>query len=229
MASWMVHLRVADRLLDRLEGIREKEFIMGNIAPDSGVPNADWTAYAPPTEVSHFKTYLGDRAVKIDVESYLQQYFTVEKRKKYSPEQYSFYLGYLIHLLTDLEWIARVYNPSIARYQEAHGADSYKLLKKKKKDWYDLDFLYLRKHPDFRAFRIYENAVGFVNRYMDIFAEDAFENRREYIIGFYRGDRENIEREYIYLTEAQAQQFVEDCVEAVQGKLEEMGCAKIRF
>ena len=99
MASWMVHLRVADRLLDRLEGIREKEFIMGNIAPDSGVPNADWTAYAPPTEVSHFKTYLGDRAVKIDVESYLQQYFTVEKRKKYSPEQYSFYLGYLIHLL----------------------------------------------------------------------------------------------------------------------------------
>ena len=126
MASWMVHLRVADRLLDRLEGIREKEFIMGNIAPDSGVPNADWTAYAPPTEVSHFKTYLGDRAVKIDVESYLQQYFTVEKRKKYSPEQYSFYLGYLIHLLTDLEWIARVYNPSIARYQEAHGADSYK-------------------------------------------------------------------------------------------------------
>jgi len=134
----MVHLRVADRLLDRLEGIREKEFIMGNIAPDSGVPNADWTAYAPPTEVSHFKTYLGDS-------------------------------------------------------------------------------------------RIYENAVGFVNRYMDIFAEDAFENRREYIIGFYRGDRENIEREYIYLTEAQAQQFVEDCVEAVQGKLEEMGCAKIRF
>lgn len=107
MASWMVHLRVADRLLDRLEGIREKEFIMGNIAPDSGVPNADWTAYAPPTEVSHFKTYLGDS-------------------------------------------------------------------------------------------RIYENAVGFVNRYMDIFAEDAFENRREYIIGFYRGDRENIEREYIY-------------------------------
>ena len=71
--------------------------------------------------------------------------------------------------------------------------------------------------------------MGFVNRYMDIFAEDAFENRREYIIGFYRGDRENIEREYIYLTEAQAQQFVEDCVEAVQGKLEEMGCAKIRF
>ena len=219
MASWMVHLRVADRLLGRFEGITETEFIVGNIAPDSGLPNADWTAYEPSTEVSHFKSYLEDGMVKIDVESYLGEYFTAEKRAEYSREQYSFYLGYLTHLLTDLEWIARIYNPSIARYPGAHAADSHKLLWTLKKDWYDLDFLYLKKHPDFRAFRIYENAVGFINRYMDIFAEDAFENRREYIIGFYRGGREGIEREYTYFTEASADQFVEDCVDAVLGKL----------
>lgn len=228
MASWMVHLRVADKLLDRLEGITEREFIVGNIAPDSGVPNADWTAYAPPTKVSHFKTYLENGKIIIDVESYLRQYFTAEKRTEYSREQYSFYLGYLTHLLTDLEWIARIYSPSIARYPQAHEEDSHKLLWTLKKDWYDLDFLYLKKHPDFRAFRIYENAVGFVNRYMDIFAEDAFENRREYITGFYRGGREDIEREYAYLTEAQAQQFVEDCVEAVLEKLEVTGCIRLR-
>ena len=229
MASWMVHLRVADRLLDRLEGITETEFIVGNVAPDSGVPNADWTGYTPSTEVSHFKTYQKDGAVIIDVESYLRQYFTAEERVKCSREQYSFYLGYLIHLLTDLEWIARIYNPSVARYPEAHAADAHKLLWTLKRDWYDLDFLYLKKHPDFRAFRIYENAVGFVNRYMDIFAENAFENRREYITGFYRGGREDIEREYTYLTEAQAQQFVEDCVEAVLEKLEGIGCMRIRL
>ena len=220
MASWMVHLRVADKLLDRLEGIAETEFIVGNIAPDSGVPNADWMAYAPPTEVSHFKTYLEDGTVQIDVENYLGQYFTVEKRADYSREQYSFYLGYLIHLLTDLEWIAHIYSPSIAKYPEAYAEDSHKLLWTLKKDWYDLDFLYLKKHPDFRAFRIYENAVGFVNTYMDIFAIDAFENRREYITGFYRGGRKDIEREYQYLTEVRAEQFVEDCVEAVLKKLE---------
>lgn len=220
MASWMVHLRVADRLLDRLEGITETEFIVGNIAPDSGVPNQDWTVYTPSTEVSHFKTYLEDGTVHIDVERFLEQYFTPGQREGYTREQYSFYLGYLTHLLTDIEWIARIYGPSIARYPQAHAADSHKLLWTLKKDWYDLDFLYLKKHPDFRAFRIYENAVGFVNRYMDIFAEDALENRREYITGFYRGGREGIEREYTYLTEASAQQFVEDCVEAVLGKWE---------
>ena len=220
MASWMVHLRVADKLLNRLEGITETEFIVGNIAPDSGVPNADWTAYAPSSEVSHFKTYLEDGKVRIDVKSYLERYFTAEQRADYSQEQYSFYLGYLTHLLTDLEWIAHIYSPSVARYPEAYAEDSHKLLWTLKKDWYDLDFLYLKKHPDFRAFRIYENAVGFVNRYMDIFAQDAFDNRREYITGFYRGGREDIEREYTYLTEAQAQQFVEDCVEVVLEKLE---------
>lgn len=220
MASWMVHLRVADKLLDRIEGITETEFIVGNIAPDSGVPNADWTVFTPSKKVSHFKTYREDGTSKIDVEIYLGQYFTAEKRAAYSREQYSFYLGYLTHLLTDREWVAHIYNPSIARYPVAYAEDSHKLLWTFKKDWYDLDFLYLKKHPDFRAFQIYENAVGFVNTYMDIFATDAFENRREYIIGFYRGGREDIEREYQYLTETQAEQFVEDCVEAVLKKLE---------
>lgn len=220
MASWMVHLRVADKLLGCFEGIAETEFIVGNIAPDSGVPNEDWTTYTPSSKVSHFKTYLEDGEVRIDVANYLGQYFTAEQRAGYSREQYSFYLGYLTHLLTDLEWIARIYNPSVARYSGAHAEDPHKLLWTLKKDWYDLDFLYLKRHPDFRAFQIYENAVGFVNRYMDIFSPDAFENRRAYITGFYRGGREDIEREYIYLNEAQAEQFVEDCVEAVLGKLE---------
>lgn len=219
MASWMVHLRVADKLLDHIDGITDTEFIVGNIAPDSGVPNADWTVYTPPKKVSHFKTYREDGTSKIDVENYMEQYFTVEKRADYSREQYSFFLGYLTHLLTDKEWVAHIYKPGIARYQEAYAEDSDNLLWSFKKDWYDLDFLYLKKHPDFRAFQIYENAVGFVNRYMDIFAEDAFENRREYITGFYRSGREDIEREYQYLTEAQADQFVEDCVETVLKKL----------
>ena len=34
---------------------------------------------------------------------------------------------------------------------------------KNKEDWYDLDFRYLEEHPDFRAFRIYEQFKGFKN------------------------------------------------------------------
>ena len=35
MASWMIHLRVADLLMDRIPEIDETAFVMGNIAPDS--------------------------------------------------------------------------------------------------------------------------------------------------------------------------------------------------
>ena len=67
----------------------------------------------------------------------------------------------------------------------------------------------LKKKPEFRAFRIYEQAKDFKNTFMDIFAEDAFENRRQYITGFYLAGRENLEREYPYLNEMQTKSFVE--------------------
>ena len=55
MASWMVHLRIADELLRHLDNIDETSFVMGNIAPDSGVPSEDWTEYHPPKELTHFR------------------------------------------------------------------------------------------------------------------------------------------------------------------------------
>ena len=56
MASWMVHLRIADILLDRIEGLDMNAFVLGNIAPDSGVPNEDWSVFTPPGNVTHFRT-----------------------------------------------------------------------------------------------------------------------------------------------------------------------------
>ncbi len=215
MASWMVHLRVADRLLDCFEGITPTEFVVGNIAPDSGLPNKDWTAYVPDKNASHFQVQNPDGTTEIRVEDFVNRYFTPALRQGYTREQYSFFLGYLTHLLTDVEWVRRIYRPCREKHSQEQ-QDRHKLLWAMKADWYDLDFLYFKKHPDFRAFHIYENAQGFVNSYMDIFAEDAFDRRREDITGFYRGGRDNLEREYPYLTEGEADAFVEE----VSGELE---------
>ena len=38
MATWMVHLRIADGIMKEIPKLERQEFIMGNIAPDSGVP-----------------------------------------------------------------------------------------------------------------------------------------------------------------------------------------------
>lgn len=90
-----------------------------------------------------------------------------------------------------------------------------------KKDWYDLDFLYIQKNPGFRSFSIYQEAFGFKNTYMDFFDDDAFNSRRVYITGFYSEMREDLDREYYYLSEEKMEQFVEDCSKAILQNIEE--------
>lgn len=210
MASWMIHLRIADKLLDQIPGLSPIEFIMGNMAPDSGVPNEDWSAFFPSTQVSHFRTDDGNGKKKIDLDGYLSRYFTPELRKSYNDRQFSFYLGYYTHLLADCLWSDRIANPARARFADLFAAGKQAAWEKIKEDWYDLDFLYLKKHPGFRAFRAYLGSVGFVNTYMDFFAPDAFDNRREYITNFYLQENDHLDREYPYLTEAEADRFVAD-------------------
>ena len=209
MASWMVHLRIADKLLDSIPCLSPTEFIVGNIAPDSGVPNEDWSAFSPPTSVSHFKS----AGKKADPDAFAARYFT--RPQEYNRKQYSFYLGYLTHLLTDVLWSEQIARPALDRAGKADAPDREEFIWKLKKDWYDLDFKYLRDHPEFRAFRIYREAVDFKNVYMEEFSPDAFDNRRQYITGFYLAGREDLDREYPYLTQAEMDGFVVSSVSRI--------------
>ena len=215
MASWMIHLRIADKLLDKIPDLAPIEFIMGNMAPDSGVPNEDWSAFSPSTAVSHYRVDDGKGRKLIEVHRYEQDFFTPELRKSYNDQQYSFYLGYYTHLLTDVLWSELIAWPVREKFPSASWDEI-------KEDWYDQDFLYIKKHPGFRAFRAYLGSVGFVNRYMDFFAPDAFDNRREYITSFYLQEQENLDRDYRYLTEEDANKFVEDAIGHILARLEEL-------
>ena len=206
MASWMVHLRIADKLLDQIPGLSPTEFIVGNIAPDSGVPNADWSAFFPPTKISHFKNDSGDA----DPDRFADKYWTEAKRSNYTGREYSFFLGYLTHLLTDVAWVEKIWHPAKVTFAHIRAEDPDNFIWKVKEDWYDLDFKYLRDHPNFRAFRFYHQAVGFENTFMEEFSSDAFDNRRAYITGWYLEGKENLDREYPYLTEIQMDVFTEE-------------------
>ena len=215
MASWIVHLRVTDKLLDSICIPSSIEFVVGNVAPDSGIPNQDWSAFTPSGDVSHFKTTDADGLKDIHIHEYVEEYFSADQRRSYNKMQASFYLGYLTHLMTDAMWANEIVRPCIDKFRPLYDNDKKAWIGMLKKDWYDLDFLYLKKNPDFRAFAMYENAAGFRNVYMDFFGEDAFDDRRKYIVGFYRGEREDIQREYIYLKEEEMDRFVEECAEGI--------------
>lgn len=220
MASWMIHLRVADHLLDQIPNLSPKEFVVGNIAPDSGLPNEDWSRFTPDATLSHFK--LDNRVPKtIHISLFVQRHFTPAQQRSYSREAFSFFLGYLVHLLTDQLWSTQVVLPLKHRFPLEWAENKNDLIWRAKADWYDLDYLYLQQHPSFRAFSIYEQAVGFRNSFMDIFPPNAFENRRQYITEFYRQKKDHLDREYPFLTPQQASNFVQ---EACQGILSQLPC-----
>lgn len=226
MASWMVHLRVADSLLNQIPGLSQTEFIVGNIAPDSGIPNEDGITFTPSSVISHFK--LDDGIPKtIHIPSFVDKYFTFNQQLSYSREECSFFLGYLSHLLTDLLWVESAVIPLQKRYPDQWAADKKALIREAKTDWYDLDFLYLINHPDFRAFSIYEKAVGFKNTCLDFFSSDAFDKRREYITAFYRSANENLDRPYPYFTEQDAQSFVLSASRTIRLLLQEKYCVRL--
>lgn len=211
MASWMVHLRIADKLLDNVPDLSPVEFIVGNVAPDSGVPNEDWSVFTPSTQVSHFKT----DSSKANPDAFARKYFTPALQAGYSGQQYGFYLGYLVHLITDVLWVRDIYDPSKLRFAEERDKDPDNFIWKLKAGWYDLDFKFLRDHPGFRAFRVYLGAVGFVNEFMEEFSPDAFDNRRQYITSFYLGDNDHLDRDYPYLTEPEMDAFTDNAVKEI--------------
>jgi len=208
MASWMVHLRISDMLLDAVPNLSETEFVVGNIAPDSGVPNDDWSVYTPAKSVSHFKDRDTSGKSYINIEKYVESYFNEEKRKRYTNKQFSFYLGYLVHLLTDVLWIENVMLRLANKYSDDYAADSTSTIWRWKKDFYDLDAKFIKENPDLRAYKIFSQAICFDNLYMKEFPRDAFENRREYITAFYSTERCDLDRNYQYFKEDEMNEFV---------------------
>ncbi len=221
MASWMVHLRIADNILDELPELSSTEFIVGNIAPDSGVPNEDWSAFTPSGDVSHFKTTDTDGLKDIHLKEYVNQFLLTTQRKQYNNGQISFFLGYLTHLITDMMWCDLIVRPSMHKFKSLYDKDRTEWVWTLKKDWYDLDFLYIRNNPDFRAFSIYNSALGFRNEYLSFFSTDAFDKKRAYITSFYSNMRDNLDREYVYLSEKEMDYFVNEASIKILQKLKE--------
>ena len=210
MATWMAHLRIADKLLDLFDFVDQSEFIMGNIAPDSGIPCG--MEYVPDKKTSHFMIKNSDGKSTFGWQQFSEKYLSCEKIKTYDKKEFSFFLGYLTHLMSDLKWIEAVHIPLKEKDGENYRKDKNATIWKWKKDWYDLDHQFIRDNPDFRAFSICKNAAEFKNTYLDFFSETAFDERRAFIVDFYSHFTNDLDREYVWLTEEVMKQYVEKAV-----------------
>lgn len=106
MATWVTHLMVADGVLKRFPNLDRRGFCVGNIAPDCNVENADWTAFTPSREVTHWMQ--GERKAASDCDAFCEEYLLKRRADMNTAEQCAFLLGYCSHLITDAAFQAMI-------------------------------------------------------------------------------------------------------------------------
>jgi len=209
MASWIVHLRITENLLARIPGLDEQLFSIGNIAPDSGIPDEKWENFTPPPEVTHFKTP-DDAHFRTGDLLFYRDHLSPLRGSTSDAQRFSFLLGYFFHLVTDNCWMEDIGHPTKQRFAEQFAADK-DFIWEVKKDWYGLDHRFVREHPESLFWRVFLHCE--YNRAdLPFLPVEAVQQRIAYIQDYYQSDtervREMLDRPYVYLSSAEMDAFV---------------------
>ena len=114
--------------------------------------------------------------------------------------------------MTDIEW-SKMHAGIMKRDKEY-----YEKLKSDKnfiwivkKDWYGLDYKYIKENENCIFNRVYKN-IKEIPDYLDYFPKDAFIKQKEAIVDYYTEKNESkFSKEFKYLTENMMEQFIEGC------------------
>ena len=214
MGTWISHLRIAEKLLSYFPNVDEVTFTFGNLSPDSGIPNEDWTEFDPPKEVTHFlRKGEGEDAIH-DLEYY--QHYLANIKPEEDIQCYSFRLGYFFHLICDIMWAKRVWEATQQQYKPLFDANFKKAVSLVKDDWYGLDQLYVRDHPEHIFWRVIM-ANPYPPSYLPFVNVEALHHQYDHICKFYseQEDKWFLSIPYQYLSKKTMSRIVSESVEAV--------------
>jgi hypothetical protein len=207
MATWIAHLRIAEKLLAHIPELDAAQFAIGSIAPDSGIPDEKWETFNPPPAVTHFKRSDSVHKDIADLDFYRAYLTDIPPQDK---ARFSFRLGYFFHLITDNLWTINIGKPTEAKYPEQFAANK-NFIWEVKEDWYGLDHIYVRANPDCLFWRVFLGAEPFAAD-LDFLPTEALPRQLGYIKDFYQRRDEKIDamcaRPMFYLSEAHMDAFV---------------------
>ena len=214
MATWLTHLRVAEKLLEDLENIDEASFFVGAIAPDSGRMVDDFT-YMPSKDISHWKREgVSYEQRFLDNAEFFKKYAENEKDNK----TYSFYLGYYVHILTDTIYVRDIIHPFI----NGRGRDTWRAnIKLIRKSWYEIDCRFLEKNQSYRPLEIIGKVGDFPNEMLDYFAYDDITERISYAYELYQTVKTDKATEFFTHDEKRSDELVKIASDEIRRLLKE--------
>lgn len=75
-------------------------FAIGNVIPDSGIPDENWETFDPPPEISHIQ--VGNSATRQCADlAFYRRHFVPGYPWGPASKRFSFLLGYFFHLITE--------------------------------------------------------------------------------------------------------------------------------
>lgn len=214
MGTWISHLRIAENLLQHFPEVDEVTFTFGNLSPDSGIPNADWTEFDPPKEVTHFLRK-GEEEFAIHDLVYYRQYLANIKPDD-DIQLYSFRLGYFFHLICDIMWAKRIVAATRQQFKELFEKDKKQAVSLVKDDWYGLDQLYVRDHPEHIFWRVIMTNT-YPPSYLPFVKDQALHHQYDHIRKFYSAQEDKwfLSIPYQYLNETMMTRIVDESTEAI--------------
>lgn len=213
MATWVTHFRIAERLLSNGLAAHKEEFLMGNIGPDCSYLSSDGAELIPPKTTTHYMINKD-----IDADAFYFEHLEGSQLNTWNPEQ-AFYLGYYIHLLCDQAWQqwhhAKQLEPL---YQDIIHRPEYHYVVRE--DWYGLDFLYLKHHPEHIFWTTFQH-ISSCPDYMSFYEPGQITKQIRRIQKFYLTNTIAEDHVFRYVTMTELDLFVEETAGCIQRHLNE--------
>jgi hypothetical protein len=214
MGTWICHIRIAEKLLEQIPGLDEEAFTIGSLSPDSGYPNENWTEFDPPKEVTHF-LHKGENESNIRDFQFYKSWLAPTIKTDITT--YSFRLGYFFHLICDNLWAKRIGRVSWTQYADLIQVQGFEyVVDLVKNDWYGLDHLYLRNHPESLFWRVFLHSKN-PPSYIDFIPLRALHHQLDYIREYYSNPDSDfiLDRPFPYLSDFTMTRFIQDCVDSI--------------
>lgn len=217
MATWLAHLRVAERILSGGFTFSRRDFLAGSIAPDCGIPVPG--GFDPPKEVTHWTSSGKGHC------DHKRFYREMIAGADHAPETLSFLLGYYCHLMEDVLWVREVNDPCKERNRALYSSDRGEYYRRVKPEWYANDHLYLRENPDSAVFREFCGITAYPVECLPYYGRDYVERQIRNIQDFYLHPPE-YSTDFRYLTPEMMEEWVDQTARRVCARLSEQGYAE---
>ena len=216
MPTWANHFRIADKILPFIKTLDKEYFIIGNIAPDCGIPDGKHGVYRPPTGATHFtKDYLYSKKTDCDYEYIYHTYINGESELK----KRSFFIGYYVHLFADCYYANRLFLPIEIKYGDFRENEPLRNAVASERN--NIDFLYFSENvsPSFELFKSYD---GFYEPYPEWYQNGEISRQMKNIVKHYTVNKPK-ETEYHYLTPQIMNDFVNEVSAEVLADMKKKG------